>query len=99
MLPGLLRFSPKLAQNHFCCLLLVKALTEPTHFQETPPPGGKSFSVGREGRGNDGHLCREPSLSSSLLPAGLAGLRAYREHHASPVRCQQDVQALRSLTL
>lgn len=29
--------------HHFCCLLLVKAFTEPTHFQETPPPGGRSF--------------------------------------------------------
>ena len=35
--------SPDLEWNHFCCFLLVKAFTEPTHFQETLPPGGRRF--------------------------------------------------------
>lgn len=35
--------SSDLAWDHFCGFLLVKAFTEPTHFQDTPPPYGRSF--------------------------------------------------------
>lgn len=41
--PVLFKASPKLARSHFCCLLLVRAFTEPTHFHETPPADGRGF--------------------------------------------------------
>lgn len=88
-------FSPKLAWNHFYCLLLVKTLTEPTPFQETPPPGGRGCRCPREAifAGNP----RSPPACGSLL--AWCGLRGCRGQRVPPVRRQQDARALRSLIL
>lgn len=83
--PVLFKASPKLARSHFCCLLLVRAFTEPTHFHETPPADGRGF--GANGRG-----CWLPSLQGALAPLGLlpGGLvlpRTVRPSREMPAKC------------